>query len=110
MAAANRFISGLHVSFLYGQIGMYFLSRFCQLTKGRCFCHEYRQVISRYRTFHFLFLYYQATRPSHIFTALDSLLNLFQSRPSEGELWLASEGAFLRDIDQGAWLTDQHTV
>src|ERR1700730_9616288 len=65
MSAANRFISGLHVSFLYGQIGMYFLSRFCQLTKGRCFCHEYRQVISRYKTFHFLLLYYQATRPPH---------------------------------------------
>jgi len=31
IAAANRFISGLHVSFLYGQIGMYFLSRLCQL-------------------------------------------------------------------------------
>jgi hypothetical protein len=33
MSAANSFI-GLRVSFLYSQIGMYFLSRFCQLTEG----------------------------------------------------------------------------
>jgi integrase len=37
----------------------------CQLTRGRCFRHEYRQIIIPYKTLHFLLFYYQSTRPSY---------------------------------------------